>query len=124
MAVGVLGAGAGAALAVALVLVGAGETRAVPLRGEEELAAQTGAQLRTASLPRAAGRADTRGGLHDAYMVVACPRARPPPPPAPLSDPGAPPAAPVPAEAVSERLAARGLRRRCVHQEAPAPAFT
>lgn len=43
MAVGVLGAGAVAALAVALVLVGAGEAGAVPLRGEEELAAQTGA---------------------------------------------------------------------------------
>ena len=43
VAVGVLGAGAVAELAVALIFVRAGETGAVPLRGEEELAAQAGA---------------------------------------------------------------------------------
>lgn len=42
MAVGVLRAGAVAALAVPLVLVWAGKAGAVPLRGEDELAAQTG----------------------------------------------------------------------------------
>lgn len=43
VAVGVLGAGAVAELAVPLVLVGAGEAGAIPLGGEEELAAETGA---------------------------------------------------------------------------------
>lgn len=43
VAVGALGAGAVAALAVALILVRAGKAGAVPLRGEEELEAQTGA---------------------------------------------------------------------------------
>lgn len=43
MAVGVVRAGAVTALAVALILVGAREAGAVALRGEDELAAQTGA---------------------------------------------------------------------------------
>lgn len=72
VAVGVLGAGAVAALAVPLVLVRAGEAGAVPLRGEEELAAQTGAQARTAPLPGAAGRADTHSRVHGSYSTVAC----------------------------------------------------
>lgn len=64
VAVGVLGAGAVAELAVPLVLVGAGEAGAVPLGGEEELAAQAGAQARAAPLPRAARGADAHGRLH------------------------------------------------------------
>lgn len=42
MAVGVLRTGAVAELAAPLILVGAGEAGAVPLGGEDELAAETG----------------------------------------------------------------------------------
>lgn len=78
VAVGVLGAGAVAALAVPLVLVRAGEAGAVPLGGEEELAAQTGAQARTAPLPRAAGGADTHSRIHGSYSMVTALRYRSP----------------------------------------------
>lgn len=73
VAVGVLGAGAVAELAVALILVRAGKASAVPLRREQELAAQTGAQPWAASLPRATRRADTHGSLHGSVMTVTCP---------------------------------------------------
>lgn len=63
VAVGVLGAGAVAELAVALVLVGAGEAGAVPLRGEDELAAQAGAQPGAAPVPCAARGAHAHGGV-------------------------------------------------------------
>ena len=71
VAVGVLGAGAVAALAVALVFVRAGEAGAVPLRGEEELAAEAGAQPRTASLPCTTWRANAHSGIHGSYMTAA-----------------------------------------------------
>lgn len=64
MAVGVLRTGAVAELAVPLILVGAGEAGAVPLGGEDELAAQAGEEPGTASLPGAARGADTHSRLH------------------------------------------------------------
>lgn len=69
VAIGVLRAGAVAELAVALVLVGAGEAGAVPLRGEDELATQTGEEPRAASLPGAAWRTHTHSRLHDSGIL-------------------------------------------------------
>ena len=64
VAVGVLRTGAVAELAAPLILVGAGEAGAVPLRGEDELAAQTGEEPGTAPLPGAARGTDTHSRLH------------------------------------------------------------
>jgi hypothetical protein len=69
VAVGVLGTGAVATLAVTLILVRAGEAGAVPLRGEDELAAETGTRLRAASFPCTAWRTDAHSSLHGAYMI-------------------------------------------------------
>lgn len=61
------------ALAVAFILVRTREAGAVPLRGEEELTAQTATWLWVAKQPGAAGTTDTHGSLHGTYMMMACP---------------------------------------------------
>lgn len=70
VAVGVLCAGTVAELTVPLILVRAGEAGAVPFRGEDELAAQTGTQMRTASLPRTAWGTNAHSSLHDVCTIA------------------------------------------------------